>query len=68
MCVAHLLGIRRETCYQCENCGNIALCVEPCFEIYHSRRDIKSTLYDDEDTSSSSETSTVNESDEEFQE
>ena len=65
----HLLGVRRETFYQCESCGNIPLCVEPCFEIYHSRRDIKSNLYDDEDISGSSDTSTFeSESDEEFQE
>ena len=65
----HLLGVRRKTSYQCESCGNIQLCAEPCFEIYHSRRDIKSNLYDDEDISGASDTSTFeSESDEEFQE
>ena len=39
---------------QCEPCGNVALCVEPCFEIYHTKKDIKSNLYDDNDDSSSS--------------
>ena len=68
MC-CHLLGVRREIFYQCESYSNIPLCVEPCYEIYHSRRDIKSNLYDDEDISGSSDTSTFeSESDEEFQE
>ena len=68
------MGIRRETCYQCDKCDYTALCVEPCFEIYHSKVDFTSNLYDDEDTSGSStsgssDTSMVeSESDEEFQE
>ena len=48
--------------------------MEPCFEIYHSKVDFTSNLYDDEDTSGSStsgssDTSTVeSESNEEFKE
>ena len=52
-----MLGIRRETRYQCERCGNVALCVEPCFEIYHTKIDITSNLYEDEDDDTTTEES-----------
>eukprot|EP00117_Sycon_ciliatum_P004759 scpid70461/ scgid8993/ PiggyBac transposable element-derived protein 4 len=36
MCTSR--GIRRETRYRCKTCHNhVSLCVEPCFEIYHTR-------------------------------
>ena len=50
---------RCETTYQCKEC-EVALCVTPCFEIYHTKKDIKSNLFDDNedtDTSSTSESS-----------
>ena len=37
---------KRETTYQCEEC-EVALCFTPCFEIYHTKKDIKSNLFDD---------------------
>ena len=50
---------KRETTYQCKEYG-VALCVTPCFEIYHTKKDIKSQIFDDNagtGTSSTSESS-----------
>ena len=38
-CVRHTaLGIRKDTIYQCRKC-DVALCIFPCFEIYHTNKD-----------------------------
>ena len=29
---------RKRTRYGCEDCGNVRLCVDPCFRIYHTRK------------------------------
>ena len=57
--------VRRESTYQWEDCGNIALCIEPCFEIYHTKEDLKSGLHEEgtEISSSSDDSVSVVESD-----
>ena len=38
-CVRHTAsGIRKDTIYQCRKC-DAALCISPCFEIYHTNKD-----------------------------
>ncbi|KAK7495726.1 hypothetical protein BaRGS_00012946 [Batillaria attramentaria] len=32
---------RAETRFECRACGGIALCIEPCFELYHEFEDYK---------------------------
>ena len=37
-CVRHTaLGIRKDTIYQCRKC-DVALCISPCFEVYHTNK------------------------------
>ena len=48
------MGIRNDTSFKCRKC-NLALCIEPCFEIYHTQRNfISENNNSDEDNSSSS--------------
>ena len=63
--VCHAKGVRCESTYQCEDCGNIALCIEPCFEIYHTKEDLKCGLYEEgtEISSSSDDSVSLVESD-----
>ena len=63
--VCHAKGVKCESTYQCEDCGSIALCIEPCFEIYQTKKDLKSGLYEEgtEISSSSDDSVSVVESD-----
>lgn len=49
----NIMGIRKEVIYECRQC-NVALCVVPCFEIYHTRRNIADSDVDSDDDSDSS--------------
>ena len=31
------MGIRKDVMYECKTCG-VALCIDPCFEIYHTKK------------------------------
>ena len=48
------LGDRKESTYYCPSC-KVALCLFPCFEIYHTKRDITSQLEEEEEYIESSE-------------
>ena len=59
------IGIKkRGTTYHCEEC-EVALCVTPCFEIYHTKKDIKSNLFDDNEDTGTSSTSESSQSESE---
>ena len=38
--VCALNGVRRDSRYQCSDC-DVGLCVVPCFEIFHTRKNLK---------------------------
>ncbi|XP_066918855.1 piggyBac transposable element-derived protein 4-like [Clytia hemisphaerica] len=50
--------IRKDTRYHCPDC-NVPLCFEPCFKIYHTKRDYTKDYEDNEETQSSSQDTEV---------
>lgn len=46
----HLIGIRKEVIYECKKC-QFTLCIFPCFEIYHTRKNL-AEIDDDSEASS----------------
>ena len=40
------LGFRKDTRFWCTTC-RVALCFNECFEVYHTKRDIKKSLHQD---------------------
>ena len=47
-------GLRKETSYECRRC-DVALCVIPCFEVYHTQKDITKDVLEESDDSESDE-------------
>ena len=35
---------RSETRYECRQCGDVAVCVDPCVEVYHEDSDYRRTI------------------------
>ena len=59
------IGIKkRETTYQCKEC-EVTLCVTPCFDINHTKKDIKSNLFDDSEDTGTHSTSESSQSESE---
>ena len=44
------IGERKDTTYHCRIC-NVALCIESCFELYHTKKDFKGDQFNDNDYS-----------------
>ena len=40
------MGKRVASMYYCPSC-NVGLCVDECFEVYHTKKDITSTIFGD---------------------
>ena len=47
--LCHMNGIRREVIYECRQCDK-ALCIVPCFEMYHTRKNLKNQNATDSDS------------------